>query len=198
LNHQLPCFRKRPIGALGNGGDGGNGVEGHGGDANIAPSPGYGVLGVGGVLKNDVSVLPKGTPDAGVVGISGFKAGFLPFFQDTASTGVVGQGAVGVRGIGGKPAGPFPPDPSGSAIGVKGSSTTDRGGVFESNQVASVRLVPSLTLKKPPIEGRAGDLLVIPDGDQQPVCSLWFCKRGSVKVGKKVTLKAIWAQVQLV
>jgi hypothetical protein len=168
----------------------GPGVHGRGSDGEgLALSRGVigpGVLGEGGQGRDPLN------PDrfvfgAGVVGFAGDPP--PPSFAETRDTGVYGAGRTG----------------------VKGSGFEGRGGVFQSERSAQVRLIPArrpqsreqasftpTVIPDPgrlgpelPREGRVGDLMSTVDDDGQ--CSLWFC----VREGTSGAGPARWAQVLL-
>jgi hypothetical protein len=69
---------------------------------------------------------------------------------------------------------------SGKGVGVHGRSLQGRGGKFESQQAAQVRLVPvELLTPQGNLAGQAGDLLVTKKGAEP--CNLWFCARGGIE-----------------
>ena len=156
--------------------------------------PGAGVIGRGGIATGDR--LP---PAAGVIGLSGGR--HKPNIWQTGNAGVFGIGATGVRGIGL------------DGHGVRGASNIDRSGVFSSQEVAQLQLVPKpvrtqLPEGSPvtargvaetvlergdvplPKSGQAGDLMALVDDSR--TCTLWFC----VRSGDGST-PARWAQVLL-
>jgi hypothetical protein len=162
----------------------GNGVEGRG---NFS-----GVAGFGG----DVGPEQEGTAGTGVIGIGGVSV-------DT----FVGGGAPGVRGIGG--GGPAPSTPiSGTAtvsggVGVYGQGGPGaEGGVFQSDEGAQLRLVPSSTpLQDSPLmtTGQVGDLYLFSvaqevgtTGTYDYMTILWLCIAPALPGSQ-----AMWAQVQL-
>jgi hypothetical protein len=167
-------------------------------------TPGSGVLGKGGIQIIDGVV---GSPGAGVIGLAGGLS--MPTFGQTADTGVYGEGAVGVRGNGRDNIGGvfFSKD-----VGVLGFSLgADRGGAFESNSAAQIRLVLgnsgeklpraepysvfALSFKVLPKNGQTGDLFctVMSDSDSIPNGVLWFCVKGGDGFGDLPW----WSQVLL-
>lgn len=140
------------------------------------------------------SVMP-----AGVVGLAGGQS--RPLIAETGDRGVFGLGPTGVRSRG-----------VGSA-GVHARSDVDRGGVFEADHEAQVRLVPQrvrtrlaeTTAVTPagiassalasgvvslPKSGEVGDLMTLIDDAGH--CILWFCVQDASGAGP-----ARWAQVLL-
>jgi hypothetical protein len=204
-------------GVVGVGGDAGNkdmpdasnagsaGVFGQGADAKIntivdggmttsegPAEPGAGVIGRGGVVTGDR--LP---PAAGVIGLAGGHD--KSSIWETGNTGVFGRGPTGVRGIGI------------SGHGIRGQSDTDRGGVFSSDEVAQMQLIPKrIETRFPegtsvtpvgmsgsalqqgvvslPKNGQGGDLMALVDDSR--ICTLWFCVRSG-----DASSPARWAQV---
>ena len=89
------------------------------------------------------STLVAGVSGSGPVGVEG-----------DGTTGVFGRGETGVRGNGNVG---FGVDGySKTNAGVHGSSVRDRGGVFESNEVAQVRLIPRVQETQEPQLSRMG------------------------------------------
>jgi hypothetical protein len=87
------------------------------------------------------------------------------------NTGVVGSsegGGVGVHGL------------AASNSGVRGSSTSGNGGVFESELVAPIRLIPkAVATPEGTVTGSRGELLVTTFRDESGEnFALWFCARG--------------------
>lgn len=206
-------------GVIGVGGDAGNkdmppvkdagsvGVYGQGADAHVKSivagttttldgpeEPGAGVVGRGGVQTGW-----RPNVAAGVIGVAGGHA--KPSIAETGSTGVAGHGPTGVSGVG--VGGP----------GVRGSSDTNRGGIFSSIAAPQLQLSPfrvrtvlpnpmpvsptaiSLGLLREgvaalPKTGQAGDLMTLLDDTR--MCTLWFCVKGWDKVNA-----ALWTQVLL-
>jgi hypothetical protein len=104
--------------------------------------------------------------NTGVVGASG--TGFGAHGISESNTGVVGASGTGfgVHGIG-----------SGAGEGVRGSSTSGSGGVFESQQGAQLRLIPNnLGSPEGNVGGTGGELVATTSSGQsgQTFC-LWFC-----------------------
>jgi Putative peptidoglycan binding domain len=102
----------------------------------------------------------------GVLGKSG--TGFGAHGISESNTGVVGASGTGfgVHGIG-----------SGAGEGVRGSSTSGSGGVFESQQGAQLRLIPNnLGSPEGNVGGTGGELVATTSSGQsgQTFC-LWFC-----------------------
>ncbi|MEO8487143.1 MAG: hypothetical protein ABI585_12495 [Betaproteobacteria bacterium] len=206
-------------GVIGVGGDAGNkdmppvsdagsvGVYGQGADAIVTAivdgatttfdgpaEPGAGVVGRGGVQTG-----ARPNVAAGVIGVAGGHA--KPTIAETGSIGVAGHGPTGVSGVG--VGGP----------GVRGTSDSNRGGIFSSRAAPQVQLLPfrvrtvlpdptpvnptaiSLGLLKEgvaslPKTGQAGDLMTLLDDTR--MCTLWFCVKGWDKVDP-----AQWTQVLL-
>ncbi len=155
---------------------------------------GPGVVGRGGLP------VPREFPvGAGVIGLAGGQS--RPPIAETGDCGVFGLGPTGVRSRG-----------VGSA-GVHARSDVDRGGVFEADHEAQVRLVPQrvrtrlpeTTVVTPagiapsalasgvvslPKSGEAGDLMTLIDDAGH--CTLWFCVQDASGAGP-----ARWAQVLL-
>lgn len=154
--------------------------------------PGAGVIGRGGEATG--ARLP---PAAGVIGLAGGHD--KPSIIETGDTGVFGRGSTGVRGSGI------------AGHGVRGLSDTDRGGVFSSEEIAQIQLIPkSIRTRFPegssvtplgvptsalqqgvvslPRSGQGGDLMALIDDSR--TCTLWFCVRGA-----DGSSPARWAQV---
>lgn len=176
-------------GVVGLGGAEGTGVLGHGGcDAPIADyeaagvdahsAGGIGVQGTGGDgafgINPGTGVHGHGgrpgalTSGVGVVGVAGGADD--PAFDDIASTGVFGKGAPAVIG----------------------NSLPGRGGVFESPNIAQVRLVPVRDPIPPlPAIGQFGDLYVklVVTFAAPPTVKMFLC----VQPGDGASAKAQWA-----
>jgi hypothetical protein len=128
----------------------------------------------------------ESTTSNGVRGTSTFAAGVSGSGTDVGvegagTTGVVGRGETGVQGNGSVGFGVD--GHSKTSAGVHGSSDRDRGGVFESKEVAQVRLVPRAQETQEPQlsrNGKVGDLFLIRHngtrgGQRFDSCSLWLC-----------------------
>lgn len=130
-------------------------------------NPGTGVFGVGGKPAPAEGLPPSGA-GAGVVGVAGGADD--PAFDDIANTGVFGKGT---------PA-------------VDGKSLPGRGGVFESPNIAQVRLVPARDPIPPlPAIGQFGDLYVklVVTFLVPPTVKMYLC----VQPGDGTSAKAQWA-----
>ena len=117
-------------------------------------------FGIHGASKTNTGVV--GTSDGNAFGVHGIAK---------ARTGVVGTTAtgIGVHGVG---------EPSGD--GVRGSSATGIGGVFESQKAAQIRLVPNgLATPEGRLSGVGGELVVTTStAESGPIFGLWFCAKG--------------------
>ena len=160
---------------------------------------GPGVLGLGSSNAPAAGGLPDAAVAPGVVGHGG--TGFLP----NTDIPVHGAGVVGLAGDQ-----PLPAWETATDAGVLGIGNAGRGGVFQSERVAQLRLVPSKrastadqvdvtpqAIGEPgrwgselPRDGRPGDLMATLDGRGQ--AALWFCIREAI-----ATAPARWAQVLL-
>ncbi len=194
-------------------GTGGHGVAGYGGNANLdiekleapttgqmklPPTPGYGVLGIGGYWRGEKQNRSGDVRDnrggAGVVGVAGGEDSPRgePSFTEGKGAGVFGLSHVG-EGVLGK----------GWEAGVHGVGHAGPGGIFEGTPAeggktprAQVRLVPQVmrliaetvtpTILSPdprlvdqlPKVGQAGDFLTTIDGPGTDASAvLWFCER---------------------
>lgn len=145
---------------------------------------GIGTLGVSNA--NSESEIREGR-GAGVVGLSLNDIGLdegpttlpqLPFVDaNKRATGDMPGNGTGVWGL------------SGGGTGVHGQSTGGRGGVFESDEVAQLRLKPNLHGGALPTNGKPGDLFVMWVGGH---AELWFCG-----VGDEIGLSAQWQRIQV-
>ena len=93
----------------------------------------------------------------------------LPNPGDGSGTGVYGTSGSGT-GVHGT---------SDAGFGVHGSSTSGNGGVFESQEAAQIRLIPSnLASPEGQISGKGGELVVTTSsGESGQTFGLWFCAR---------------------
>ncbi len=105
----------------------------------------------------------RGSSQAATIGWSAANStGILGFSNDNSASPVAPQAKTGVYGYASQDA---------TAVGVRGESTTGRGGVFKGN-LAQLRLSPSSAATHPS-SGAKGDLFVDTSG------RLWFCKGGT-------------------
>lgn len=165
-------------------------------------SAGAGVVGRGGIVRGNNGVpngpvVNTGGKSAGVVGLAGGLSMPLPgeyafagvFGKSDIGAGVSGvaDSGIGVVGASTKGVGVsgvnLSGDPKTARAGVEGFAAADRGGVFTSDTVAQLRLVPhqtngvGATPQDAGIAGMAGDLLATIDGEN--TAHLWFCQRAS-------------------
>lgn len=186
------------VGVFGVSTDNGNGVMGQ-------SHFGHGVIGTseGGVEFKSHGIFGRSTQTAGVVGISGGEKSISKNPFPSGHAGVFGFSDQGT-GVFGSSSAEFTHGVRGSSVsgdGLLGTSTHGRGGVFQTGDTASPKLVPQLQLvphklevpstvpAQPlmfipsqdllsalPKEGRPGDLLATTDASG--VCTLWFCVHG--------------------
>lgn len=144
-------------------------------------------VGVQGRSTSGVGIDGASESSVGVAGValalSGPTVGVSGESVSSAGIGVRGHAANDALGVYGYSGGDAPPagpvktgilgraDQDASAVGVRGSSTTGRGGVF-AGKAAQVRLAPSSAATHP-ASGQAGDLFV--DKSNR----LWLCKGGT-------------------
>ena len=129
--------------------------------------------GLNGDSQTGHGVYGSSNASTGVYGQSGAASGAAVFGNAlTGGAGVFGHSGDGINipapaantGVAGHA------DIDAEAVGVRGSSPTGRGGVFNGH-AAQVRLLPSAAASHPRT-GRAGDLFV--DASKR----LWFCRGG--------------------
>ncbi|MGH6804875.1 MAG: hypothetical protein ACREC3_16155 [Methyloceanibacter sp.] len=145
---------------------------------------GLGVISKGSIVgtyaEGTFGVLSKGT----FVGIDAESNIFGITAKGGIGAGVtaISETAAGVNGI------------SQSGPGVEGQSEQNRGGVFESGEIAQIQLIPSSKLL-PPATGKVGDLFINRDIREPNLPSgvnLYLCVRDGSKQAP-----ALWAPVQL-
>jgi hypothetical protein len=138
--------------------------------------------GVLGYTESPVGVGVMGH-NAASVNANGDYIGVQGLSDNSSGVGTVGQGSGGGLGVLGASSSTLPPLKSktgvygwtngdASSVGVRGVSEHGRGGVFQGDAVAQIKLVPSGTAIHP-TTGAKGDLFVDRTG------RLWFCKGGS-------------------
>ena len=169
----------RRVGGFTNG-NGGIGVHGLGGNSRddfpqlSAPDAGAGVVGEGGVKRNNSGILQVA---AGVIGAAGDTD--LPRSPLTEAAGVVGVSKHGPGGV-------FASE-STSQVHLEAKPIPQPFAETPFPQVTHVVLESTKVL---PTEGRPGDLLTLIDPNG--VCTLWFCVRAP-----NGRLRAVWRQVLL-
>jgi hypothetical protein len=150
-----------------------------------------------------ISNVPEGTGVAG----AGDSCGVQGSSQKIGIIGSGGKGGTGVFGV--SESGTGVSGNSSDGDGVVGKSLDGRGGVFGSDHLAQVQLVPQdlgiepfdavvtpvkvIPIKEAPAlptGGRGGDLIAVKDNSKQ--CTLWFCVED--EDGGRA---AQWAQVLL-
>jgi hypothetical protein len=160
----------RTTGVLGDGYFNATGVVGvcFRGDERTDMGLGIGIMGASNADSEDEV---PGVRGAGVVGMStkelplgdGYtNLPVLPNQQENQQGNVDGEG-TGVWGL------------SDAGVGVHGQSKQGRGGVFESQAIAQIRLKPTQNNVALPSEGEAGDLFVKLVSNR---AELWFCILG--------------------
>lgn len=169
-------------------------------------SAGAGVVGRGGITRGNNGVpndpvVDTGGRSAGVVGLAGGLSMPLPgeysragvFGKSDSGPGVSGVAESGIGVVGASKTGVgvsgvnLSSDAATSRAGIEGFAAADRGGVFTSQTVAQLRLVPLQIDGNPQIAGLAGDLLMTID--RENIAHLWFCQVGGSPGA------AIWIQL---
>jgi hypothetical protein len=140
-------------------------------DAFSATATGDGI-GVAGFSGSRYGVFGNSGSDAGVKGASGAAdKGAVTGQSSGGGTGVFGISGLGTPVALAKTGVYGLASQDGASVGVRGASTTGRGGVFK-GKAAQLRLMPS-TAATHPASGQLGDLFL--DSNKR----LWFCKGGT-------------------
>jgi hypothetical protein len=179
------------------------GVVGKGGAAGGSP----GVVGIGGAERGtgimgitDNVTYPGNVQQLGVCGLADGSNSIAISGENRSGHAIVGFGGgrgAGVVGLNTSGAPPATVPPTGvfgeaqghSSVGVHGIG--ERGGVFESPNLAQVQLVPhGIDTPAGKLEGKPGDLVTTRVSHElKSPCKLWFCVLGGTAAS------AVWKQI---